>query len=205
MPIPLFLAAAALSAPLPIEGSLPGTNDYPTEALTKEISAAAFVELVVTPQGKVASCKLLASSGDGKLADAMCGLTKRRKWAAATGPDGLPAYGVVRTLLRFFIPKTAVGDQIGAMVQSPDVEVTVNHLPVNGAKFYDAKISLLVGRNGSVGACEPRIAIAAAQPVLAKFGCEQAKTMHFTVPTIAGEPLSAFVIEQKIRFLQQTR
>ena len=204
MPIPLFLVAAALSAPLPIDGSLPGTKDYPTEALTKEISAAALVELVITPQGKVASCTLLASSGDAKLANAMCGLVNRRKWTAARSPDGAPVYGVVRTLLRFFIPETAVGDKIGAMSQSPDIEMTVSHLPGNGIRFYDAKVSLLVGRNGSVEACEPRVATTAAQPVLAKLGCEQAKTMRFIVPTITGEPLSAFVIEQKIRFVQQT-
>ena len=202
MPFPLILAAAALSAPLPIERSLLGTQDYPTNALERNISAAALVELVISPRGKVENCTLLASRGDEKLAATMCGLIKNRKWAAAIGPDGLPAYGVVRTLLRFFIPDTAIGDQIGAMAQRPDIELAVNRLPITGVKFFDVKVSLLVNRNGSVVACEPRIT-PAAQRQLGILGCEQAKKMQVTAPIVTGAPLTTFVIEQKIRFVQQ--
>lgn len=199
MTVSLAIAASLLSAP--VQTGDQGIT-YPTDALAKEKSAAARIELLITPQGKIDSCRVLSVMGDDKFGRTFCQLTRSQRWQAAKDVQGLPIYGVVRSLIRMFVPSTLIGDQVRALSQVPDLDLTVIKLPSSSINYFDAKVSVLVDGTGAAQACQPSAA-ALTQPSFAKIACEQARTLHFATPIAKTVALKAFVIEQTVRFSLQ--
>lgn len=199
MSLPLLMTAGLLAAPIPVPARQLGPTDYPTYYLGAERSAAAFMEIIVDPNGKVAQCREIKTFGDEKFAHEICALLNSRGWRAAVDENGEPTYGLVRTFIRMFIPETRQGDAIARLTQLPDLRLTVNRLPAAVADHLDVEISLKVDASGTVTNCEPR-----PDPTIpekfAAVACLQANQLKFGSVLFKNVPLPGFVIEQRVRF-----
>lgn len=194
-------AAAALSAPLPVTTSQRRPAKFPSEFAAAGKSAAAIIELVVAPQGKVVQCRILQTYGDESFARKFCRYVNVRYWASARDGNEAPVYGVVKTLLRMTLPGTPQGDELADLTQGPDLELDVSELPKAANEALDVKVSLWVDASGSATQCEPRPE-QNVPAVYLKLACEQARSLiKFDSVTIQGKPLPGFAIEQKIRFV----
>lgn len=197
-----MLAAGLLAAPLPNPNMQIGPSNYPANYLRDEKSAAAVIEIIVTPDGKVAKCRELKTFGDEKFSNELCKLQNSRAWRRALDENGQPIYGVVRTLFRMFVPGTQQGNYIAHLAQEPDVELTVNRLPTPIANYLDVRVSLKVDASGVVTNCEAR-----AEPAIsanyARIACVQAHQLKFDRVLVEGVALPGFVIEQKVRFMAE--
>ena len=198
----MIMAATAISAPLPIKAK---PAQYPTEFLAAEKSAAAVLELVISPEGKIVQCRMLETHGDEQFAQRLCRLQNPRSWAAATDEHNAPAFGVVRNLSRMFVPETPEGDKIAKLAPLPDLELSVSALPASVQSRLDAKVSLWVDATGSVTQCEPRPE-QIVPSVYLKLACEQARSLiRLGGVLLEGKPIPGFAIEQTIRFVAQAK
>jgi len=148
----IMLAAAALQ--LPAYGQLLAPEDYPAAAQTHELSAAAVVDLLIDPQGRVIGCDTRSTAGDAGLGEQICGITLNRRVAPARLRDGTPSYGAVHTALKLFLTGTKQGDFIHNLQHSPALELSVKHLP-DGAARMEGALLLAVDAQGVVTDCEP--------------------------------------------------
>jgi hypothetical protein len=152
----LLLAAAAavgLAAPHFSKGDSEHlVARYPTDALRERKSAAAFIDAIVDPTGRVISCKVLSAYGDQKLAANICRLIDGSKIEPAIA-QGQPSYGVFRQLIRLFTPGNAAGDKVAALREQPEVEVQVNLLPQNKSNLR-VTADVLVDPTGKPEACD---------------------------------------------------
>jgi TonB family protein len=187
------MAAAVLAAPVPTR--MPGPDSYPSSYLGRGISAAAFVEMVVDVKGKVESCRVLKTIGNEAFANSLCAQMQRSRWKPARDADGQPLPGVVRSIMRMFIPGTEQGDEIGALGQGPDLEVAVVGLPDRIVPPFEVKVSALVDDKGAVTACEPRPDTKA----LGALACERVRLLTVTPPVT---PLSRYATELNVHFIR---
>lgn len=127
-------------------------EDYPQFALVHDLSAAAPVELFVSPQGHALECNTAKGWGDAQLADAMCDILQHKHLAPAHLADGTPAYSLLRGLARLFIPGTHEGDEIMRLEPLSDVELEAAHLPGGLARTQIA-VLLTVTPAGTVSDC----------------------------------------------------
>lgn len=198
----MMVAATAVSAPLPTNAK---PVPYPTEFLAESKSASAVAELVISPKGKIVQCRLLETHGDAQFAQQLCRLQTPYGWTAATDAQGAPAFGVVRTLFRMYVPETRQGDDIAKLVLLPDLELSVSALPASARDHLDAKVSLWVDAAGSVTQCDPRPE-QSVPAVYLKLACKQAQSLiKVDGVLLEGKPLPGFAIEQTIRFVVQAK
>ncbi len=195
-----ILAAALVIAPQPNVQAQIGPQDYPQAHLEAEHSAAALLEFVVSPDGKIENCRVLSFVGNEALTKAMCRLERQSSWRVARDGDGNPAYGVVRTLFKMTIPGTVDGDRITRMSQASDVELTVQRLPAGISSPFDVKVELKVDQSGAVQICQPN-SDAVIPSALAKIACDQAMGLKMGPVSGRSGPLPGFIIEQKVRFV----
>lgn len=81
-------------------------NDYPAADLRAEHEGITKFELIIGADGKVQSCRIIASSGWTSLDNAACAkLIKRGKFAAATDAGGAAVPGTYSSAVRWTIPK----------------------------------------------------------------------------------------------------
>lgn len=81
-------------------------SDYPAADLRAEHEGTTKFELSVGTDGKVESCRIIASSGWASLDNAACAkLTKRGKFAAATDAEGAAVPGIYSSAVRWTLPK----------------------------------------------------------------------------------------------------
>lgn len=173
-------------------------RDYPQSALRAEKSAAAFVEILIDPEGKVMSCVKLQSFEDEQLASQICAIEKRRRWQPATMSDGSAAYALVRRLEKFWLPATRAGDVIARLVEKPDIEFMVTQLP-SGQRSAEVKIVVAVDEGGAVVDCAPAAETKA--PVLADLACKnRAQLPADIVLDIQGQAVP-YVTALKIGFV----
>ena len=148
--------AAVPGAPSQIDAADPDQlldpEDYPQFALVRDLSAAAPVELYVSPQGHAMECSAAQGWGDAQLAEAMCDILQHKHLAPAHLADGTPAYSVVRGLARLFIPGTKGGDEILRLEPPADLELEAPHLP-GGLARTQVSLLLTVSTAGTVGDC----------------------------------------------------
>ena len=203
MGLSVLITAGVLAAPLPVPTRQAGPADYPTRYLQAERSAAAIIEIIIDPDGRIAQCREIEAFGDVKFAHEFCTLQKSSRWRAAVDESGKPTYGLVRTLFRMFIPNSPQGDEIARLAQLPELELTVNRLPAAADDHLDIKISLQVDASGTVTNCEPRPDQAVPRNFAAE-ACAQANQLKFGIVRLGNTPLPGFVIEQKVRFVKQS-
>jgi protein TonB len=140
--------AAAPATPLPWYSF----DDYPQKAFDREWRGAANFEVIVTPEGKPASCTITQSSGYDVLDRTTCFIaTHRARFTPARGPNGAPVYGSYRSQVVWHRP-----DQESLQRDpGPDLEVTIAALP-SGAKDPPAvKLAYFVDAEGNPSACTP--------------------------------------------------
>lgn len=154
-------AAAVLSAGVPasqVDAADPeqllDADDYPQFALVHDLSAAAPVELFISPQGHAMDCHAAKGWGDAQLADSLCDILSHKHLAPAHLADGKPAYSVVRGLARLVIPGTTQGDEILRVEPPADVELEAPHLP-GGVARTPVNVLLTVAPSGAVADCAP--------------------------------------------------
>lgn len=200
MIVSLF-AASLLAAPEPIPARQPSPQDYPTEYLRKNASAAAILELVIDEKGKAESCRVLGVVGDKAFAGSFCALMRRSAWHPAVDSQGQAAVGVLRTLYRMYIPGTTQGDAVKAVNEAPDIELQLSGTPDGASLPLDLKVALLADGAGKFTACEPKPGTTAPANVQ-KLACEQALKGNLAPPVRAsGDSPSHFVTALKVRFV----
>jgi hypothetical protein len=159
--------AAAVAAPAPAAQNAPprqaqaadpdqllDPEDYPQFALVRDLSAAAPVELFISPQGHAMDCNAAKGWGDAQLAETMCDILLHKHLTPARLADGTPAYSVVRGLARLFIPGTRDGDAILRLEPPADLELEAPHLP-GGLARTPVNLLLTVAPAGTVADCAP--------------------------------------------------
>src|SRR5215213_10826957 len=83
-------------------------NDYPTKAFAREWQGVSTFAVIVAPNGRVADCKIVKSSGHEILDRQACWVAmKRARFTPATAADGRPPYGVYRSQVVWARPARA--------------------------------------------------------------------------------------------------
>ncbi|HYD23899.1 MAG TPA: hypothetical protein VEB68_03820 [Croceibacterium sp.] len=197
----LILLAAALSAPrLDARFEEQVNERYPQWALHTETSAAALVELVVKPNGRIERCELLDAVGSERLAEEMCQETEGTRLRPATDAAGNPTYGVMRTLLQLTVP----GDGLATAentVEPIDLELTHDSLPAGYPGGFVLEVDLLVDRGGSVAACDAAYGgpPAVFEPYVA-MACEEARALELAPLAVEGDAARPYVTRRRVRF-----
>jgi Gram-negative bacterial TonB protein C-terminal len=186
----LILAAGGLAAPDITKILSP--EDYPAEALAHQWSAAAILDILVDPKGKVARCNIGPSIGAKQLAGKMCDIIRHKRVSPAHDASGIPSYGVAHQLIKMWQPDTDDGRAIEALKDPPDVELSVNKLP--DAAKAETKILLLVDATGRPADCSHESGDAAG--AIACSAREQLGVVKVTDPN--GNPVS-YVTEVTVR------
>ena len=193
-----FIAGAALVLASPDMANLVRYQDYPTGPLTRNLSAAAVIDLMIDPAGRTVKCQNLTTYGDAGLSADICKIVSRKRVRPATFRDGTGAYFIVDTLVKFCIPDTPVGAQICAMSQQPDLELTVNHLPGHG-RAADVRLVLAVDEHGTVTDCGADKL--EKQAVLVNTVCQDRSLLRREARTdLDGHPI-AYVTTMKVRLV----
>lgn len=143
---------AAVPADAPDPEQLLEVEDYPQFALVRDLSAAAMVELYVSPQGRAMECQMGKTWGEGDLSDAMCDILRHKHLSPAHLAGGAPAYSVVRGMARLFLPGTRGGDEILRLDTPADIELEAAHLP-GGIGRTQIRLLLTVASAGTVSDC----------------------------------------------------
>ena len=149
-----LILAATLTMTPPDLGSVLGPSDYPVWALQDNESAAAILDLLIEPNGKISRCQSGAIYGSKRLASEICDLVKGNRVGPARDPTGNNIHGVAHTLLRLWLPDTNNGREIERLQQASDVVLSVNRLP-GEAKRAEVDVAVMVDEEGKVLACEP--------------------------------------------------
>lgn len=198
-----LLAAGLLAAPLPDPSKQAVVSDYPAHYLAADKSAAAILEIIVAPDGKIAQCRVLKTFGHERFAQEMCAFQKPRSWRGAVDQNGRPAFGVIRTIFKMFAPDTKQGNSIRDLVQLPDIVLTVNKMPDDFKHHLDVNVSLQIDASGNAIHCEPR-ADPGVPEKFSSIACSQARIPKFEPVALKGGRLEGYIIEQKVRFLRDT-
>lgn len=110
------------------------TNDYPSRALREEREGRAQFRLTVGPDGRVAECSIVSSSGHPDLDTATCSiLTRRARFYPALDAEGTPTSGTYSNHLTW---------RIDGIVREP--------LPLAGS----VTTNMFVNRFGVIGHCQ---------------------------------------------------
>jgi hypothetical protein len=154
----LFLALAPVFTVTPANlDAILTPNDYPTWAVEREESAAAVVDVLVEPSGRVSRCVLQQTIGSKNLGREICSIAMKRRVQPARDAQGTETYGVARTLLRMFLDETQEGEAVRKTVRAPDVVLAVTKLP-GGEKMAEAEVLISVDETGHATSCGPRSA-----------------------------------------------
>jgi hypothetical protein len=202
MPVVALIAASALAA-AQWASPVVADDDYPGTALLKSKSAAAMIELLVDPAGKVVKCTQSAAVGDEQLASQMCNIAKRKKATPARDAAGKPAFGFRRVYASLTLPGTQQADEIDKLGPAPDVDIEVASIPAGSPSPVLVNVIIGVDQAGKTTGCEyTRGGLAAA---FGKVACEQVKAMPFDKLTDADGSAVSYVRPVSVRFSLATK
>jgi TonB family protein len=165
-------------------------KDYPMDAFEKSWEGLTRFQLLIAPDGKIASCSIVGSSGHPSLDEKTCYLaTKRAKFSPARGPGGAGAWGIYRSQAAWVLPEhTMQGANPG-----PDLEVNVAKLPAGTGDPPVVKLAYAVDTQGNASSCS-LMRNAPAQPqALVDVGCQQLLQEIGKQPVVgpSGQPVPA--------------
>lgn len=171
-------------------------DDYPMKAFEKKQQGVTLFELLVTPQGAVAQCNVVKSSGSEELDKTTCYLaTKRAQFTPARGSDGQALYGVYRSQALWAIPENRIVANAG-----PDLEISVNQLPAGTTQPPVVKLAYAVDAQGVPSQCTLMPSSLKQPAVLVDLGCrELLSKVRGAVVGPAGQPVPA-VKSAAVRF-----
>lgn len=165
-------------------------KDYPMDAFEKSWEGLTRFQLLIAPDGRIASCSITGSSGHPSLDEKTCYLaTKRAKFSPASGPDGARAWGVYRSQAAWLLPEHRM---LGAD-PGPDLEISVEKLPAGTAQPPVVKLAYAVDSQGNPSSCSPMRNAQAQPQVLVDTGCAQLLQKIGKQPVVdpAGQPVAA--------------
>lgn len=200
MPAIALIAASALAA-AQFQPAAVTQDDYPQTALLREKSAAAILNILVGPDGKVVSCTQAGTVGDKGLASQLCGIVKRKQATPGRDAEGNPAFSYRQDFARLFLPGTQQGDKIASMGQSADVELTVQSIPAGASAPIDVNLTLAVDTKGKVSACDYGDSNAA----FGKVACQQVEAVGWDKLADANGKAVSYVRPMTVRFSLDTK
>lgn len=181
------VVAAAPETPLPWFEF----RDYPMKAFEKNLEGITRFELMVSPQGNIASCKITSSSGHEELDTTTCFLAQKRvKFRPARNGDGEAVWGLYRSQAIWAIP-----DHRLTAIPAPDLEVTLNQLPAGTVKPAAVKLAYAVDASGNRSSCTMMPDSLKQPQVLVDVGCKQLLESADHKPVLGpnGQPVPAVV------------
>jgi TonB family protein len=151
MILPLIvLSAEAPAAPPPPTQGIVAWTDYPQGALDRNEQGSVYFEVIVSPEGRVDSCKILISSRYKDLDEAACRIvTVRARFAPAKDEGGRSIYGAYRQVINWRINSAGSPPIIG-----PDFDLTINQAPEGMKLPVQFAVHYLVKANGAASRCE---------------------------------------------------
>lgn len=164
-------------------------RDYPMKAFEKQWEGVTGFELLVAPDGKIASCKITDSSGHEELDQTTCFLaTKRASFRPARGPDGQPVWGVYRSQALWALPEHSV-----PAPAAPDLEVSLNKLPDGAQEPPAVKLAYSVDAQGNSSACTVMPTSLKQPEVLIDLACKELLSRAPRTPVLSptGQPVAA--------------
>jgi TonB family protein len=173
--------AAQLVAPEPVAMWF-SSNDFPSERIKEGNSGTVLLRVVVSPDGILRTCDVEESSGDAKLDEYTCRLTRKRaKFRAAKWLDGSPAYGVYRVPVVWLVPKNS-GEFRKRL--APDVVLNVDRLPKGVGSPATVSVVLAVDEQGRPSFCDakfrPKTSIA--EQGLGPLACREVLKAYTAIP-----------------------
>jgi TonB family protein len=154
-------------------------RDYPMKAFEKQWEGVTNFELLVAPDGKIADCKVISSSGYEELDKATCYLSARRvKFRPAKDTQGGPVWGVYRSQAVWALPERFIDAP-----PPPDLEVSVNALPEGAKEPPAVKVAYAVDQQGNPSACTIMPSSLPQPEILVEIACKE------LLGRIAGNPV----------------
>jgi hypothetical protein len=193
MSVLVFLAASGLS----VGGlhTLIAYQDYPIWALRKDISVAALVELLIEPSGKVKQCRVESVVGDPKLAEDVCKLLTGRKVEPPQLADGTRIHGRTKTIVRFFVPETPVGDQVAKVKETPELTIFAKNLPAS-VLGRSTRLEFAIDQTGHVTDCGP--GYRNLEPEIAEIACKNSSGLKIEPLIIPNSGAVPFVTSIRV-------
>ena len=199
---PFFLLAAAAAAAIeappgvadPDIAGMVTAQEYPAEARAANRSTAATIELRVDTTGQPQACRVVSALGDAQLAREVCRIAEGKRYNPARLKDGTPAFAVVTTQVRLYVPGPA-SQAIAAALRSPQVEVKVAKLRGN-AMSEDVELVTAVDAEGKVIECGPK---REEQRSLAEGICSHAELFHPGVVKDDAGTATPYIAETLVR------
>jgi TonB family protein len=166
----LWLAAAAslLSPPEPVRPWL-YPDDVRMDLVELEKPMYVRIRVAVTPAGRFHSCGIERSSGNAKLDDYTCALTRKRvRFRPARWVDGSPSWGIFRDTFWWIV----TSDRSNLPQAIPgDLVLRLNSAPRRARSPMTVEVALAVDVRGRIAACEH--SDEKQHPRLVALGCDQ--------------------------------
>ena len=166
-------------------------RDYPMKSFEKKQEGVTGYELLIAPDGRVATCKVTRSSGHDELDKTTCYLAQKRvKFRPAIDASGQPVWGVYRSQALWAMPE----HQLRAAIL-PDLEVTLNELPADTVKPAAVKLAYAVDASGKPSSCTIMPTSLKQPQLLVDVGCKQLLQSRDDKPVLGpdGSPVPAVV------------
>jgi hypothetical protein len=192
----LIALAAQMVAPVgPNPASLVRNYDLPIGEFNDGAVRTVSFRLTVRPDGSVQGCEIEIPSGKEKLDRLTCKLLRHRaRYKGARGPDGEPAYAVVRNTLTWAV------NPVGAYQTPLDAELRVSALPKGQRSPVAVRLIMAVDPEGRPSRCiagegKPH-------PSLVRLACDQLLQSYKASPARndAGETVAS-VQEARVAFV----
>ena len=175
-------------------------DDYPGWAQRKGQSAAALVDLLIAPDGRIVRCEIIQGVGSDELSRTICKTVQNRRAIPARDAKGIAVHGHLRTLLKMFLPETEGGRQIAASASPPDVILSVSRLP-EGRDKADVEVLAALDETGRVTDCSA--AVPESEATLVKVVCGYREGLARSVAGADGRRVR-YVTKLKVRLTAGT-
>lgn len=164
-------------------------DDYPMKAFEKHWEGVTGIELLVSPDGSVASCTVTQPSGHAVLDEETCKLARiRGRFQPARGPNGEAVYGVYKSHVTWAMP----GHSLNA-ASAADLEVSLNRLPAGTTQPAAVAVAYALDAQGHASGCAAMPDSPKQPDILVQLGCKQliAKDAGAPVTGPSGAPVPA--------------
>jgi TonB family protein len=181
-----FLAAqlslpSAVGVPYSDVRSVFSADDYPAYLQQAGQSGIVYTRTTVRPDASIQSCTVERTSGDPKLDAYTCAIiVKRAKFVPAKWTDGSPVYGVIRVPVSWVISNGFPSQEDLLRATTPDLELSVNHLPKGAHSIAAVSLEIAADENGRPVTCvewaPPKNARGPRFPELVPIACQEVMT-----------------------------
>lgn len=186
----LMLAGAVVAAtPITPEPWFDFAEDYPMKAFEKKWEGITQYQLLIAPDGTIAECSVVKSSGYEEFDSKTCFLTqKRAKFRPARNSDGQAVFGVYRGEVRWAMPERKL-----PIAAAPDLELSLNKLPAGTTEPPAVKLAYAVDVQGNTSSCTLMPSSLRQPAVLVELGCKELMQREEGKPVLgpSGQPVPA--------------